>query len=111
MRTRLTVLLPSLAVLAALVCGCDGSKLPSPDTIFRISCAAATEHALLPPGARVLPMDKSVFSIGKNAARVDLAYEIPAAGGATAATAHYSICLKRVAIRWEFERAYPTPSY
>jgi hypothetical protein len=94
------------AVLAVMACGCDGSKIPSQRTVFDLARKAAEENALIPAGAEVLPIDKSIFSIGKNAARVDLAYR---AGDGR--IAHHSICLKRVARTWTFERAYPAPVY
>jgi hypothetical protein len=98
-----------LIVLLAAMClavGCEGPHLPSDRTVFDIAVQAAGTQALLPPGATVLPMEESVFSIGKNAGRIDLAYET-----ADGRKAGYSICLKRVARTWTFERAYPTPTY
>jgi len=94
------------ALAAVLICGCDGSKLPTQRTIFEISTRAAGEKTLLPAGSEVLPMEKSVFSIGKNAGRVDLAYRT-----GDGRIAFHSICLRRVARTWTFDRAYPTPEY
>ena len=99
-----------LALLCLLLClGCDGSKIPSHGKIYRVARKAAMEQAGLPRDISVRPMDEAVFSIGKNAARVDLAYEHPSQ--LPAGIGYHSICLKRVARRWEFERGYPTPHF
>lgn len=89
-----------------MLCGCDGSKIPSQRAVFDIATRAAAEKKLIPDGAEALPMDESVFSIGKNAARVDLAYR-----ASDGRIVFHSVCLRRVARTWTFERAYPAPRH
>ena len=98
----------AIFIVAAGTAACDGSKLPSRSTLFKLAVASAGEEGLLPPDATILPVEGSIFSIGKNAARVDLAY-MPS--GESSGVIRHSICLKRVAMTWRFERAYPTPTY
>ena len=94
-------------LVSVFIVGC-GNKLPTQRSIYRIATTSATELANLPESAKFRPMDNAVFSIAKNAARVDVTYDYEEPGGASEST-RLSICLKRVAMTWTFERAYPTP--
>jgi len=86
-----------LAMLGVFATGCgrmDERK------VYRI----AREHVEQQVGddVEVSPMAKSLFAVGKNAARVDLDYH---RGGATPVEGYMTVWCKRIRMRWEFERA------
>ena len=104
MRTCLPVL---LLVLAAMGGGC---RMPSERAVYKAARDAVKADPRLPPSAILHSIDDVEMGIGKNAARVDLAYDFIGPAGQRV-TDSYVVWLKRLARTWVVDRLEPAPKY
>ena len=89
----------ALVSLVTTMAGCSGFRLPSERAVYKQACEAIEKHPEFPPTAKLYPIEKSSLYVGKNAARIDIPYDVGEA--ARAASCH--VLLKRVARRWEVQ--------
>ena len=97
-----------VCIVAAL--GCGGCRWPSEKAVYRIARRTVKKSDEIPEGAVPAPMRKTIISMAKNAARVDIPSEFVDASGQMQTRWHTVWC-KRIDLRWELDRAFPTPRY
>ena len=90
-----------VAALLAVALG-SGCSLTDKRDIRRVAYAAVKADPNLPAGAKLYPMNKCTVYDAKNAATVEVPFEVAGPGGQTA-TRSYTVWVKRIAIRWEFD--------
>lgn len=95
------------AVLLSMAAGCS---LYSESALFEVARAAVQKDSNLPANATIGDIDGAEFFIGKNAACVYVPYDFVDSQG-TKRSDTYTVWLRRVCIRWEVDRCFPTPSY
>ena len=89
---------------------CSGCGMPSERSVYDVACNALEKDTRVPATAKPHRRGKSSLWIAKNAACVEIPYDYTAPSGEKA-TGHYTVWCKRIARRWELDRAFPTPTY
>jgi hypothetical protein len=90
----------SVALLATMVVLAAGCRRVDERKVYRIARDYVEQQ--VGEGVEVSPMGKTLFAVGKNAARVDVDYR---RSGADPVEGYMTVWCKRVRMRWEFERA------
>lgn len=93
-------------LLVAVLAG--GCQAPENGRIYNKAIAAARASGNIPEAASLPSFDEAGVYIGKNAARVDLPYDVMSQDGAKTRKS-YSVWFKRVARTWVVEDQRPTP--
>lgn len=90
----------SMVLLATVVLLAAGCGRIDERKVYRIAREHVEEQ--VGEGVEVSPMDKALFAVGKNAARVDVDYR---RDGAPPVEGYMTVWCKRIRMRWVFERA------
>ena len=99
MKTTLTL------ITLVLLCGCSLSITER--TLYEAACRRVRESEAVPRGVKPAPRRKAVINVGKNSACVVLPYEYRIGDKETASGSH-TVWFKRVGMRWEVDRSFPT---
>ena len=90
----------SVALLMAVVGLTAGCRRLDERKVYRVARDYVEQQ--VGEGVEVSPMDKALFAVGKNAARVDIDYR---RGGGSPVEGYMTVWCKRIRMRWAFERA------
>jgi len=94
-----------IAVVLAL-CGCRRMEAHG---LYRQACRVVESAEGAGPGVVAARRDAVRYSIGKNAARLDVPYYRGKREGTPAGLC--TVWFKRIRLRWEVDRAFETPRY
>jgi len=78
--------------------------------VYRVACETVRNAPDVPDSIVIHPRRNTFIALGKNAARVDLDYDYVDEAGRKV-TRTYTVWCKRIEMRWEPDRAFPTPRY
>lgn len=96
----------TLLVLASLAC--TGCRRADERAVYRVARDTLEADRSLGDAVRSGRRREAVIGVLKNAARVDLPYY---QGNDATPAGHYTVCFKRIRLRWEVARASRRPEY